>query len=86
MDLNLHHEVVSGLLMHYSHAWGVSEEFLTAAAYVGGPVFCEDSLGFTDRTLSSCGVAGIGGVPGPGGVVPGGVGGGEDGGEAAPWF
>ena len=29
----------------------MSEEFLTAAAYVGGPVFCEDSLGFTDRTL-----------------------------------
>ena len=65
-------------------AWGVSEEFLTAAAYDGGPVFCEDSLGFTDGTLcASGGVAGIDGVPGPGGVVPGGGGGGEGGGDAA---
>ena len=62
----------------------MSEEFLTAAAYDGGPVFCEDSLGFTDGTLcASGGVAGIDGVPGPGGVVPGGGGGGDGTGDAA---
>ena len=63
--------------------WGVSEEFLTAAAYDGGPVFCADSFGLTDRILcTSGGVAGADGVLGPVGVVPGGVGGGEGAGDA----
>ena len=62
--------------------WGVSEEPLTAAAYDGGAVLCEDNLAFTVGTLcASIGVVGAGGVPIPGGVVPGGGGWGEGGGD-----
>ena len=66
--------------------WGVSDEFLTAAAYVGGAVLLVND-GLTDGILcASGGVDGTDGVPGPGGVVPGGGGGGEGGGDAALWF
>ena len=47
--------------------WGVSDEFLTTAAYVGGAVLLVND-GLTDGILCA---SGWDGVPCPGGVVPG---------------
>ena len=56
---------------------GVSDEFFTVSAYVGGLLLCEDSFGLDERISSlSCGVVGADGVVIPGGVVPGNGGGG----------
>jgi hypothetical protein len=73
-------EVVDAIFAFWGTC-GVSDELLTAAAYVGGLVLCADNLGLDDGMLSG-GVAGADGVFSPGGVVPGGGGGGEGGGEA----
>ena len=75
-------EVVDAIFAFWGTC-GVSDELLTAAAYVGGLVLCADNLGLDDGMLwLSGGVAGADGVFSPGGVVPGGGGGGEGGGEA----
>ena len=80
-------EVVDAIVAFWGTC-GVSDEFLTVSAYVGGLLLCADNLGLDDGMLwLSGGVAGADGVFSPGGVVPGGVvpgggGGGEGGGEA----
>ena len=75
-------EVVDAIFAFWGTC-GVSDEFLTVSAYVGGLLLCADNLGLDDGMLwLSGGVAGADGVFSPGGVVPGGGGGGEGGGEA----
>ena len=63
-------------------ACGVSDEFLTVSAYVGGLLLCADSLGLdVGISWSSSVMVGADGVLGPGGVVPGRGGGGGGGGR-----